>query len=196
MPIFLDTTGEPTLGIAVCARCGIKMPRARLSSDPNYPGLMVCSDDLDTLDPWRLAPRAEDQLVMEWVRPDVAIDGYGSTPVYVKPIQAVIGVAPPQDLGLGLIDVGGVVFLTLVAPGSWDYQNDATGLAAGNVWSNAGAVCVVLPTSPNPAALPRFYGLISAQQLQAIGGGDLPVTDPGVLGQLWNFAGQVCVSLG
>jgi len=43
-------------------------------SDPNSPGLMVCADDLDDLDPYRLAPRAEDQLVLPFNRPDQGIE--------------------------------------------------------------------------------------------------------------------------
>jgi len=44
--------------------------------DPNYPNLMVCRDDSDDYDPYRLAPRAPDQIVLPFVRPDtnVAVD--------------------------------------------------------------------------------------------------------------------------
>jgi hypothetical protein len=39
---------------------------------------MVCSKDLDEYDPYRLAPRAEDQIVLPFVRPDVNIDTHPS----------------------------------------------------------------------------------------------------------------------
>ncbi len=70
MSVFLDTTGNPTLGIGLCARCSRKMPLHELSPDPNYPALMVCRDDIDQYDPYRLAPRAPDQIVLPFVRPD------------------------------------------------------------------------------------------------------------------------------
>jgi hypothetical protein len=73
MSHYLDTTGNPTLGIGLCARCSRKFALAELSPDPNYPALMVCRDDIDQYDPYRLAPRAPDQIVLPFVRPDVSI---------------------------------------------------------------------------------------------------------------------------
>ena len=79
MPKFLDTTGNSTLGIAICARCSRKMPLEELYSDPNSPNLMVCKDDLDQYDPYRLAPRPADKIVLPFVRPDLPLtqDQYG-----------------------------------------------------------------------------------------------------------------------
>ena len=74
MAIFLDTTGNATLGIGLCARCSRKMPLGDLSPDPNAPGLMVCVADKDDYDPYRLAPRAPDQIVLPFVRPDTSLD--------------------------------------------------------------------------------------------------------------------------
>lgn len=73
MAIFLDTTGQPTLGIGICARCKIKFPLGKLMSDPNYPGLMVCEKDADDFDPYRLPPRAPDQIALPFVRPDDSV---------------------------------------------------------------------------------------------------------------------------
>ena len=70
MPIFLDTTGNTTLGIGLCARCARKMPLGELQPDPNSPGLMVCEADLDVLDPYRLPPRQPDNITLPFVRPD------------------------------------------------------------------------------------------------------------------------------
>jgi hypothetical protein len=67
---FIDPSGQPTFGIGLCARCSRKFPIAELRPDPNYPNLMVCKDDLDDLDPYRLAPRAADNIVLPFVRPD------------------------------------------------------------------------------------------------------------------------------
>ena len=71
---FLDTRGNPTLGIGICARCSRKFPIAELHSDPNYPNLMVCKVDSDQYDPYRLAPRAPDQIVLPFVRPDLPLN--------------------------------------------------------------------------------------------------------------------------
>jgi hypothetical protein len=74
MSRFLDVTGQPTFGIALCARCSRKFPIGELSPDPNYPGLMVCREDRDDYDPYRLAPRKEDQIILPFVRPDAPIN--------------------------------------------------------------------------------------------------------------------------
>lgn len=74
MPKFLDTRGNPTLGIGICARCSIKFPLHKLKPDPNSPGLMVCEKDLDQFDPWRLPARPPDQIVLPFTRPDTPLD--------------------------------------------------------------------------------------------------------------------------
>lgn len=74
MSVFLDTTGRSTLGIAICARCSRKMSLEELYSDPNSPGLMVCKDDLDVLDPYRLPAPEPDQINLDFVRPDVPLE--------------------------------------------------------------------------------------------------------------------------
>ena len=71
--LYIDPTGQPTFGIGICARCSRKFPLAELSQDPNYPGLMVCKDDKDDYDPYRLAPRAPDQIILPFTRPDTPI---------------------------------------------------------------------------------------------------------------------------
>lgn len=73
MATFLDTSGKSTLGVALCARCSRKLPLEELYSDPNSPNLMVCKEDLDNYDPYRLAPRPADQIVLPFVRPDTPL---------------------------------------------------------------------------------------------------------------------------
>lgn len=73
MPIFLDTTGQPTLGIGLCARCSRKFPLAELHPDPNSPGLMVCDEDTDQFDPYRLPARQSEQITLMFTRPDVPL---------------------------------------------------------------------------------------------------------------------------
>jgi hypothetical protein len=74
MSIYLDVRGQPTYGIGICARCSRKMLLADLHPDPNYPNLMVCDEDTDQYDPYRLAPRRPDQVVLPFTRPDVPIN--------------------------------------------------------------------------------------------------------------------------
>lgn len=50
------------------------MVLSALSPDPNSPGLMVCAADKDDYDPYRLAPRKEDQIVLPFVRPDTSVN--------------------------------------------------------------------------------------------------------------------------
>lgn len=74
MSKFIDPHGEPTYGLALCARCSRKFKLGELHSDPNSPSLMVCAEDLDEYDPYRLAPRDNDQITLPFVRPDENID--------------------------------------------------------------------------------------------------------------------------
>jgi len=46
------------------------MSLTQLMSDPNSPGLRVCREDLDQLDPYRLPPRQPDTITLPFVRPD------------------------------------------------------------------------------------------------------------------------------
>ena len=77
MTYFIDTTGQPTLGIGVCDRCRRKFPLMQLMRDPNSPGLRVCEDDLDQFDPYRLPARQSERINLPFVRPDVPVDGVG-----------------------------------------------------------------------------------------------------------------------
>jgi hypothetical protein len=72
--LYLDVRGESTFGIGICARCSRKFKLADLASDPNYPNLMVCEADRDDYDPYRLAPRKEDQIILPFTRPDTPIN--------------------------------------------------------------------------------------------------------------------------
>ena len=73
MSIWLDTRGKSVLSIALCARCSRKFSWTELMPDPNFPGLMVCKDDLDQLDPYTLPARQADKIDLPWARPDISI---------------------------------------------------------------------------------------------------------------------------
>lgn len=74
MPVFLNTSGNPTLGVGICDRCRIKMPLHMLHSDPNYPGLKVCDKDRDDYDPYRLPARQPEKIALPFVRLDRPLD--------------------------------------------------------------------------------------------------------------------------
>jgi hypothetical protein len=68
-----DPTGWPWYAVGICDRCHRRFPLHELIQDGNLPGLRVCRDDWDMLDPYRLPPRQPDNLVLPFVRPDVDI---------------------------------------------------------------------------------------------------------------------------
>lgn len=73
MSLFLDTRGNPTLGIGICGRCSRKFPLHMLHQDPNSPGLRVCREDMDQYDPWRLPAKPPDDIVLPFTRPDTPL---------------------------------------------------------------------------------------------------------------------------
>lgn len=75
MPIYLDTRGQPTLGIALCSRCQTKRMLSELTDDGNIPNFKVCRKEIspgcwDNYDPMRLPPRRPDNYSLPFVRPD------------------------------------------------------------------------------------------------------------------------------
>jgi len=73
MSIYLDTRGKSSLAVGICGRCSRKMPLVDLRPDPNTPGLLVCDEDRDVLDPYRMAPRQLERISLDNPRPDVSI---------------------------------------------------------------------------------------------------------------------------
>jgi hypothetical protein len=70
MGMYLDTRGLSSLAIGICGRCSLKFPVVDLMPDPNSPGLLVCRDDVDDYDPYRLPPREVEDITLLFVRPD------------------------------------------------------------------------------------------------------------------------------
>lgn len=73
MSRFLNTSGQPTLGIGICDRCSKKFPLAELYPDPNATGMRVCAADRDQYDPWRLPARLPEDTTLPFYRPDVSV---------------------------------------------------------------------------------------------------------------------------
>lgn len=68
-----DPTGWPYFAVGLCDRCHRRFPLHELIEDGNLPGLRVCRDDWDELDPYRLPARQTENIVLPFVRPDVPI---------------------------------------------------------------------------------------------------------------------------
>lgn len=74
MPRFLDTLGGSDIAIFVCDRCKMKRAHATARTDPNFPGLLVCSEGCaDEMDPYRLAARPTERITIRFPRPDVSV---------------------------------------------------------------------------------------------------------------------------
>jgi hypothetical protein len=73
MSVYIDTTGNSVLSVAVCDRCNRKFAYVDLMPDPNFPGMRVCKDDLDNFDPWRLPARQTENISLRFPRPDVSV---------------------------------------------------------------------------------------------------------------------------
>ena len=53
----------------ICMRCHMRKRRKDLRGDPNSPGLLVCKDCVDELDPYRKAQRQPENIIVK--RPSV-----------------------------------------------------------------------------------------------------------------------------
>jgi hypothetical protein len=73
MSVYLSTLGKTTLAIGICGRCSRKFSLDDLYPDPNYPGLRVCSVDIDEYDPYRLPARQPEVISLQYPRPDTPI---------------------------------------------------------------------------------------------------------------------------
>ena len=115
MPVFLDTRGLASLGIGICARCSRKMPIVKLSPDPNSPGLMVCDEDKDVLDPYRLPARQTEDITLPFYRPDLPLTDPSPTPV-----RDVLGLRLETELGQAILDENGNYLDVDIPPGPLD----------------------------------------------------------------------------
>lgn len=112
--------------------------------------------------------------------------------VVALPFQLKFSVTIVNNLvATGLVDTADALHVTILT----GWPTSSTGLPPGSVWSNAGVVTVVPGITPNPFAPPLVFGVVTSSYLLLIGGGDLPLSNPGVgSGILWNNAGIVNVA--
>ena len=75
------------------------------------------------------------------------------------------------------------------------YPTSPDGLPPGAVWNNGLSISVIPGIVPNPAAPAQYFGRITAGSLLAMGGGNLPLSNPGngTL-QLWNDGGVISIA--
>lgn len=116
MPRFLDPRGRATYGIGICARCSRKMFLEELHSDPNSPGLMVCREDLDVLDPYRLPARQTEDITLPFYRPDRPLDGERLG----LPIDQMLRQRLVTEDGQAILDENGQYLIVDIAPGPLD----------------------------------------------------------------------------
>src|SRR5580692_3126199 len=113
MPVFLDPRGRATYGIGICARCSRKMFLEELSPDPNSPGLMVCEEDKDVLDPYRLPARQTEQITLPFCRPDVPL----TDPSPPLSVQEILGRRLVDENNVAILDENGEYLDIDLAPG-------------------------------------------------------------------------------
>jgi hypothetical protein len=75
------------------------------------------------------------------------------------------------------------------------YPSSPIGLPPGAVWNNGLAISVVPGIVPKPNAPALYFGQITAGALLSMGGGNLPLANPGIgTQQLWNDGGVISVA--
>lgn len=100
-------------------------------------------------------------------------------------------VAISQGSYTGLAANGSV--LTVIDTTGW--PTSSSGLNPGQLWLNGNAANMVLGATYSGTA-PVFLGFISSAELLAFTGAILPITDPGVAGQLWANGTVLNISAG
>lgn len=125
MPVWLDPTGRATYGLGLCARCSRKKFLDQLFPDPNAPGLMVCAEDLDVLDPYRLPARQTEQINLPFTRPDVDLTdgltfGTGIPPYPNMPVFNILAQRLVDEFGQAIMTADGQYIDLTIDPGPLD----------------------------------------------------------------------------
>jgi hypothetical protein len=84
--------------------------------------------------------------------------------------------------------------LALSAP--LNFPSNSSDLPAGSIYYNGGTLGIIPGITPSPTAPPVYFGTITPSELQSLGGGNLPLTNPHNVDQLWNNGDLICVSTG
>jgi len=74
MSVWLDTSGNTVLSIAICDRCKMKRAYSDIRPDGNIPGIRVCGNGCsDQFDPYRLPARPSEKISLRFPRPDAEV---------------------------------------------------------------------------------------------------------------------------
>jgi hypothetical protein len=104
-----------------------------------------------------------------------------------------VAVAAPLGPQPTMWSDGGVLTLVPSATAGWPIS--PLGLPQGALWSNGGAVMCISGSIPDPKAPPLYLGSVTAPQLLALGGSNLPVSAPQFgSAQIWLNGSQVQVA--
>lgn len=120
-----------------------------------------------------------------------SIDSIDLPPGTLDLISKPAPLRPPREQSFWNDD--GVLAFFMASTAGW--PTSPVGLTPGSVWTNGLTVAVVPGVIPDPSARPLFFGSISAKALLNTGGGDLPLTLPATINQLWNNGGNVSIVL-
>ena len=74
MSMFLPVKTGSGSSPGICGRCRTKKYLSELRSDPNVPGLRVCKECADSLDPYRKPARQPENIAVQNPRIDEALD--------------------------------------------------------------------------------------------------------------------------
>jgi hypothetical protein len=183
-----------------CDRCGFRKMHKDGAFQFDWRGtkladlrILVCKPCLDDAqEQLRTIIIGPDPIPVRYPRPGFQASQQGFTPVF-SVLEIVDGdILPPPPNVNDLRDDGGVLYLS--KPAAWP----SSAIFPGQLYSDGGACAVVLPTTPNPLSPPLVFGTpgITASYLLELGGANIPTSDPGMVGEIWNNNGLLCVSFG
>ncbi|GGA00535.1 hypothetical protein [Dyella caseinilytica] len=77
-----------------------------------------------------------------------------------------------------------------------NFPSNSAHLPAGSIYYNGGTLGIVPGITPSPTAPAVYFNTLTPGQLQSLGGGNFPLTDPNNANQYWNNGGMIAISIG
>jgi hypothetical protein len=100
MSRFLNTTGNATLGVGICDRCRRKFPIDQLKPDRDNKGLLVCDEDNDEIDRYKLPARKPESVTLRHIRQDVDLTNDYRDAIYVEDGYVIDGYVEDATYGV------------------------------------------------------------------------------------------------